>query len=113
MIIELSMTVTFQYANQDDKRPAPQFGLIAEDVAEVNPDLVVRDAGGEPLEFLKEHAKGEQQDRRIQQQEATIAQLRKDVDALFAHLKEHDSKIQRVSDRIETANAASRMTLND
>ena len=43
--------VTFHYKNQDTKKAenTPQFGLIAEDVAEVNPDLVVRDADGKPL----------------------------------------------------------------
>ena len=75
--------VTFHYKNQDTKKAEniPQFGLIAEDVAEVNPDLVVRDADGEPLtvrydamnamllnEFLKEH-------KIIAEQQATISQL--------------------------------------
>ena len=69
--------VKFHYNNADTKKAesTPQFGLIAEDVAEVNPDLVVRDADSKPLtvrydavnammlnEFLKEHKKvGEQQ----------------------------------------------------
>ena len=69
--------VKFHYKNADTKKAesTPQFGLIAEDVAEVNPDLVVRDADSKPLtvrydavnammlnEFLKEHKKvGEQQ----------------------------------------------------
>ena len=64
--------VTFHYKDADTKKAenTPQFGLIAEDVAEVNPDLVVLDGDGEPLtvrydavnamllnEFLKEHKK--------------------------------------------------------
>ena len=60
--------VTFQY--KSDSKGTPQFGLIAEEVAEVNPDLVVRDTKGEVYtvrydavnamvlnEFLKEHGK--------------------------------------------------------
>jgi peptidoglycan hydrolase CwlO-like protein len=45
-------------------------------------------------EFLKEHARVEEQDRKIEKQEATITQLKKDVDVLVARLREHDSKIQ-------------------
>src|SRR5947208_4643345 len=65
--------VTFQY--KSDSKGTPQFGLIAEEVAEVNPDLVVRDTKGEIYtvrydavnamvlnEFLKEHGKVEQQE---------------------------------------------------
>jgi uncharacterized protein with von Willebrand factor type A (vWA) domain len=52
-------------------------------------------------EFLKEHARGEEQDRKIQKQEETIAQLKKNVDALFACLKERDSKIQRVTTELD------------
>jgi septal ring factor EnvC (AmiA/AmiB activator) len=64
-------------------------------------------------EFLKEHARVEEQDRKIQKQEATISQLKNDVDALVARLKEHDSKIQRVSDKIETGRSVSQMVVSD
>jgi hypothetical protein len=64
-------------------------------------------------EFLKEHAKVDEQDRKIQKQEATITQLENDVDALVARLKEHDSKIQSMTDQIETGTTASQMALND
>jgi Chaperone of endosialidase len=116
--------VAFHY--KGDAKNTPCFGLIAEEVAEVNPDLVVRNKNGEVWtvryeqinamllnEFLREHAKGEEQDRKIQKQEATITQLQKDVDALVARLKEQDSKIQRVTDRIETATSTSQMAFND
>ena len=97
--------VTFHYRNQDTKaaEDAPQFGLIAEDVAEVNPDLVVRDADGEPLtvrydavnamllnEFLKEH-------RKVQEQEATIALLKSTdakQEAIITELTSTDAKQQ-------------------
>ena len=82
--------VAFHY--KSDKAGTPQFGLIAEEVAKVNPDLIVRDAEGKPYsvrykavnamllnEFLKEH-------RKVQEQEATIAQLKKDFGATIAQL---------------------------
>ena len=100
--------VTFCYKN--DKSDTSQFGLIAEEVAEINPDLVGRDEKGEIYtvrydavnamllnEFLKEHARVEEQDCKIQKQEGTITQLKKDLDTLIAHLKEQDEKIQRVT----------------
>jgi Chaperone of endosialidase len=106
--------VSFRYHKQYDATQTVAFGLIAEEVAEVAPDLVGRNEKGEPEsvryeqinamllnEFLKEHAKAEEQDRKIQKQEETITQLKKDVDALFARLKKHDSKIQRVSDQVD------------
>ena len=72
--------VTFHY--KSDKTNRAEFGLIAEEVVEVNPDLVARDADGKPYtvryeavnamllnEFLKEH-------RKMQEQEATITHLK-------------------------------------
>jgi hypothetical protein len=108
--------VTFHY--KSDSSSTPQFGLIAEEVAEVNPDLVVRDENGEIYtvrydavnamllnEFLKEH-------RKVQAQDATIAQLKKDMETIVACLKEHDSKIQRVSARIEIGKTVGQTALN-
>ena len=86
--------VTFHYKSDNTNRP--EFGLIAEHVAEVNPDLVVRDENGEIYtvrydavnamllnQFLKEHHKVEEQEASTKQlkstvsrQEATIAGLR-------------------------------------
>src|SRR6266511_2367842 len=118
--------VSFRYHKQYDATQTIAFGLIAEEVAAVAPDLVGRNPDGQPEsvryeqinamllnEFLKEHAKREEQDRKIQKQEATITQLKTDVDALVARLKEHDSKIQRVSDQIEARSSASQMALSD
>jgi hypothetical protein len=78
----------------------PQFGLIAEEVAKVNPDLVVRDEDGEIYtvryeavnamllnEFLKEH-------RKVQEQGATIVQMHKQIEALIA-------TAQKVSEELE------------
>ncbi|KAF5409402.1 MAG: Chaperone of endosialidase [Candidatus Udaeobacter sp.] len=115
--------VTFHYKNADTKKAenTPQFGLIAEDVAEVNPDLVVRDADGQPLtvrydavnamllnEFLKEHKKVEEQKTNITQlnakmanQAALMAQQQKGMELLTAQLKEQAAQIQKVSAQLE------------
>jgi Chaperone of endosialidase len=99
--------VNFRYKKEIDHAQALSFGLIAEEVAEVNPDLIVRDTVGRPEtvrydavnamllnEFLKEHHK-------VLEQEATITQLKKEMATVVARLKEQDTKLQRVSDRIE------------
>ena len=97
--------VTFRYKKEIDPNGTPQFGLVAEDVEKINPDLVVRDESGRVNsvrydqvnamllnEFLKEH-------RKVQEQEATIAQLKKEMAAVVAHLAEQDAKIQTVKIR--------------
>ena len=101
--------VTFQY--KTDTKSIPQFGLIAEEVAKVNPALVLPDKEGKPYtvrydavnamllnEFLKEH-------KNVQELKAALAQQQKEIAALIAHIKEQDSKIQRVSDQLEMRNA--------
>jgi trimeric autotransporter adhesin len=93
-------------------RGAPQLGLVAEDVEKVNPDLVVRDKEGKPYsvryeqvnamllnEFLKEH-------RKVQKQEATITQLKKEMGTVVARLKEQESQIQKVSAQLEVSKPA-------
>jgi len=129
--------VKFNYKN--DITDKPQFGLIAEDVAAVNPDLVVRDKNGEIYtvrydavntmllsEFLKEHRKVEQQTREMQQQQATIAELtsdgakedvtisefQKQMESVVARLKEHDSSIQKASAQMELGKSLARTALN-
>ncbi len=112
--------VTFHY--KSDSSGTPQFGLIAEEVVEVNPDLVVRDEKGEIYtvrydavnamllnEFLKEHRKNEEQEATIAHlksdaagQETTITELKKDIEVLRTQLKEQAAQIQRVSARVET-----------
>src|SRR5205807_595930 len=80
--------VTFRYKHELDPQAIPQFGLIAEQVEKVNPDLVVRDDEGKPYsvrydavnamllnEFLKEHRKNEQE-------ATTIAELKTQVQGL-------------------------------
>jgi uncharacterized coiled-coil protein SlyX len=91
--------VTFRYKHELDPDGIPQFGLVAEDVAKVNPDLVAKDAEGKVYtvryeavnamllnEFLKAHKKAQDQERKLQaqegklqDQEATITQLKTTV----------------------------------
>src|SRR6516162_5037154 len=109
--------VTFRYKN--DAEHTPQFGLIAEEVANVNPDLVVRDEHGEIYtvrydavnamllnEFLKEHRKNEEQ-------QATIAQLKSGMDALTATVKEQASQIQKVNTELQLSKPAPQTVLNN
>jgi Chaperone of endosialidase len=99
--------VTFHYNN--DNTGTPQFGLIAEEVADVYPDLVVRDKDGKAYsvryeavnamllnEFLKEHAKVEQLKKGF---ESKVAEQQKQIEALTAGL-------QRVSAQLELSKAA-------
>jgi hypothetical protein len=101
--------VTFHYKSDNTNRP--EFGLIAEEVAEVNPDLVIRDENGEIYtvrydavnamllnEFLKEHRKNERQ-------EATILRLEKQIEALTAGL-------QKVSAQLELSKPAPQTVFN-
>ncbi|HEU0209630.1 MAG TPA: tail fiber domain-containing protein, partial [Candidatus Udaeobacter sp.] len=80
--------VTFQYKHELDPAGALQFGLVAEQVEKVAPTLITRDDQSKPLtvryeevnamllnEFIKEHRKGEEQERKIAKLEATVAQL--------------------------------------
>ncbi len=106
--------VTFHY--KSDKTNTAQFGLIAEEVAEVDPDLVVRDKGGKPYtvrydavnamllnEFLKEHKRVEAQQAMISELQSTVAQQQNGMQILAAQLKEQATQIQRVRARIEVS----------
>jgi hypothetical protein len=120
--------VTFRY--RSDQTGAPQFGLIAEDVAEVNPDLVVRDENGEIYsvryeqvnammlnEFLKEHQRVEELKSAMAQQrrdfEAAIVQQRKATEALVARLNGQEALIQKVSAQIEVAKSEAQMLVEN
>jgi hypothetical protein len=97
--------VTFQYKDELDPDAIPQFGLVAEQVEKVNPDLVVRDDDGKVMtvryeavnamllnEFLKEH-------RKVETLEGTVQQQQKQIEALAAGL-------QKVTARVELSNDA-------
>src|SRR4029077_15144818 len=102
--------VTFHY--KTDGENTPQFGLIAEEVAKVNPALVLPDKEGKPYsvrydavnamllnEFLKAH-------REVESREKAMAEQQKENAAMRAMLKEQAAQIQKVSAQIEVSKAA-------
>jgi len=103
--------VTFRYKEQFDPNRVPQFGLVAEEVEEVNPDLVRRDRDGKLQtvrydavnamllnEFLKEH-------RKVEKLEAT-------VEGLAATVKEQAAQISKVSAQLEASKPVPRVVNN-
>ncbi len=125
--------VTFHYKKEIDPKGKSQFGLVAEDVEKVNPDLVVRDKEGKPYsvrydqvnamllnEFLKEHKTVQKQQSKIDKQEATIAELKSTVaqqqrgmKMLNAQLKDQAAQIQKVSAQIQVSRPALSTVLNN
>jgi hypothetical protein len=135
--------VTFRYKHELDPEGIAQFGLVAEQVEKVNPDLVARDADGKAYtvryeavnamllnEFLKEHRKvgklqvnADLHERKIEQQAASIAQLkadvakqqamntdqRKEIQTLAAALKEQAAQLQKVSDQLEVSKSTGQL----
>jgi hypothetical protein len=104
--------VTFRYKKGIDPQAIPQFGLVAEDVEAVNPDLVVRDKEGKPYsvrydqvnamllnEFLKEH-------KVFVEEHRTVQELKKEVAELTAGL-------QKVSAQLEASKPAPQVVLNN
>lgn len=104
--------VTFRYKKEIDSNGVPQFGLVAEEVAKVNPDLVVRDEDGKVYtvrydvvnamllnEFLKEH-------KTVQEQGAMIAHQQEQIEELTAGL-------QKVSAQLELNKATPQTVLNN
>jgi len=120
--------VTFRYKHELDPDGIPQFGLVAEQVEKVNPDLVGRDEQGKPYtvryeavsamllnEFLKEHRKVEEQQATIgelksavaehEKLKTTIAQQQKQIEALTA-------TVQKVSDQVALSKPAPQLVAN-
>ena len=111
--------VRFRYKKEVDPTRSLCFGLIAEEVAKIDPHLVTSDREGKPQsvryeavnamllnEFLKEHRKVERQESKIEEQEAKIACQQKQIDALTAGL-------QKVTAQLETSEDASQTILNN
>jgi endosialidase-like protein len=111
--------VTFLYKKEIDPESIPQFGLVAEEVEKVNPDLVARDADGKPYtvryeavnamllnEFLKEH-------RTVQEQKATIAQLKQNFAEQQKQIEALTAGLQKVSAQIELSKHAPQTVLNN
>ena len=123
--------VAFHY--KSDARRTPQFGLIAEEVAAVDPNLVVRDENGAIYtvryeavnamllnEFLKEHRKVEVQQSKVDKQEATLTELKsiiarqqEGMEVLAMRLEEHGAQIQKVSAQIGVSNPAPQTVVNN
>jgi len=109
--------VTFHY--KSDSTDTTQFGLIAEEVAKVNPTLVLPDKEGKPYsvrydavntmllnEFLKEH-------RKVQELEANDAKRQKEIAALTATVKDQAAQIQKVSAHLEMHKPPAKVVVNN
>jgi len=107
--------VTFRYKKEIDADRTPQFGLVAEEVEKVNPDLVTRDEQGKPYtvryeavnamllnEFLKEHKAFVAEERKVQEQGATIARLQKQIEALTSGLQKVSAQLELSKPRPRT-----------
>ena len=107
--------VSFRYKEELDPKGIPQFGLVAEDVAKVAPDLVARDEHGKPYtvryeavnamllnEFLKAH-------RKVEEQGTEIAELKSTVAELKSALKEQAAQIRQVSAQIAVGERSTRL----
>jgi hypothetical protein len=92
--------VAFRYRKEIDPAGTRQFGLVAEEVENVNPDLVVRDKEGKPYsvrydavnamllnEFLKEH-------RKVEKLEATVSRQQKQIEALATGLEKVNNQLE-------------------
>jgi septal ring factor EnvC (AmiA/AmiB activator) len=123
--------VTFRTKEVDvdpKKGPQPQnldYGLIAEDVAEIDPKLAIRNGKGEIEslrymaiynmmlnEFLKEHKKVEEQQASIADLKSTVALQQKEMQVLTAQLKEQAAQIQKVSVQLEASKPAPKVVAN-
>jgi uncharacterized coiled-coil protein SlyX len=111
--------VTFRYKKEIDRTQSTAFGLIAEEVAKVNPNLIVRNSQGEPEsvhyemvnamllnEFLKAHQKLEAQETTIAELKSTVAQQQKGMEAVIA-------QVQKVSAQMQVNNHAPQLTANN
>jgi uncharacterized coiled-coil protein SlyX len=110
--------VAFRYKKEIDQAGTSQFGLVAEDVEKVNPDLVVRDKEGKPYsvrydqvnamllnEFLKEH-------RTVQEQKAIITELKQDFTKQQKQIDALTAGLQKVSAQLELNKTAPQTVLN-
>jgi hypothetical protein len=121
--------VTFRYKHDLDPEGIPQFGLVAEQVEKVNPALVARDDQGNPYtvryeavnamllnEFLKQHKAFTEEQRKVQEQEARITQLKAELRATAAHQQKQiealAAGLQKVSDQLQASKAEQQMVAN-
>jgi hypothetical protein len=116
--------VTFRYNKEINARQTLEYGLVAEDVADVDPNLAIRNKDGEIEsvsytavnamllnEFIKEHRRVEELKSAMAQQrkdfEAAIVQQQKTTEALVARLNEQEARIQKVSAQVEMGKSGS------
>ena len=122
--------VTFHYKKDIDPAGMQQFGLVAEEVEKINPDLVVRDKEGKPYsvrydqvnamllnEFLKEHKRVEAQEQTIKQLKSAVAERRSSFESKLAEQEKQidalTSGLQKVSAQLQLGKASPRTVLND
>ena len=118
--------VTFHYKKELDPEGIPQFGLVAEQVEKVNPDLVSRDDEGKIYtvryeavnamllnEFLKEHRQVEELKATVAKQEATNTQQQNEIEALTARVREQMSALQKVNARLEARKPTPQIAANN
>ncbi len=122
--------VMFRYKHELDPAGIPQFGLVAEEVAKVDPDLVARDNEGKVYtvryeavnamllnEFLKEHRKVEELEATVAKQEkdsqANAVKQQREIDSLRTMLKEQAAQIQKVSEHFGLRGTGLRVVSND
>ena len=118
--------VTFRYHNELDPAGIPQFGLVAEEVEKVNPDLVARDEQGKPYtvryeavnamllnEFLKEHRKVEEQALEVKSLKKAMTQQQAENKEMMALLKEQAAQIQKVSNQLRLQASPSRVVADN
>ena len=111
--------VTFRYKQELDPDAIPQFGLVAEEVEKINPDLVVRGEDGKVMtvryeavnamllnEFLKEHRNVAEQQSTIAELKTTVAQQQKQIEALT-------TTVRKVGERVELSAPAPQIAANE
>jgi hypothetical protein len=115
--------VSFRYKKEIDPQGIPEFGLVAEEVEKVNPDLVIRDPEGRPYtvryeqvnamllnEFLKEH-------RTVQEQKAIVEQLKQDFQSKLAEQQKQiealSAGLEKVSAQLEANKSAPQVVMNN
>jgi len=107
--------VTFRYKKEIDRRGAQELGLVAEEVAVVNPDLVIRDREGKPYsvrydqvnamllnEFLKEH-------RGFVEEQSQLERQQKEIETLKEELKQQRSLIEKVSANVKVNESVTKL----
>ena len=122
--------VTFRYKQEVDPDGTPEFGLVAEDVAKVNPNLVARDNDGNVYtvryeavnamllnEFLKEHRTVQELKATVAKQEATIAEQQKGFESKIARQQKQiealTAGLQKVSAELEVSKTAPQVVANN